>query len=203
MSSEAVMSIHEQNIPEVQAVGIVRGTNTTEVTEPHMSASGSGTGNGGKNLVFSSEWVMWMHGMHDEDYSLASYKVLWSARDLQTFIAHMDRVREDEWAANMYFFMREGVTPRWEDPRNKRGGSWSFRVNKNFCYTTWFSMCLQSMGECLFKDLAEMKNVNGLSLSPKNNTTTIRVWCAEPHHVLNLQNPIPNVDASKAMYRAN
>jgi hypothetical protein len=59
------------------------------------------------------------------------------------------------------------------------------------------------MGECLVEKWAEMKRINGISLSPKNNTTTVRIWNEENNHILNLQYQIPNIDQHKAIFRQN
>lgn len=155
------------------------------------------------NLIFNNTWVLWSHEINDLDYSLRSYKVCWETNNMNTFLENMDKIVEEDWSKKMYFFMRKGITPRYEDQKNTKGGSWSFRVNKNFCYTSWFSLCLQCMGECLIENLSDMKQINGISLSPKNNTTTIRIWNSINNDKLKLQYQIPNIDQIKAMYRAN
>lgn len=155
------------------------------------------------NLFFHNYWVLWSHEINDLDYSLKSYHILWETNNMLDFLRHINRFAEDEWSARMFFFMRKGITPRYEDPKNMRGGSWSFRVNKNYSYTSWISLCIQCMGECLVEKWAEMQRINGISLSPKNNTTTVRIWNEESNHILNLQYQIPNIDQHKAIFRQN
>lgn len=159
-----------------------------------------------ENITFNQSWVLWSHESCDEDYSLKSYKICWETSDIQDFLQKMEQLTEEAWSQKMYFFMRKGITPRYEDPKNLNGSSWSFRVNKNYCYTSWFSLCIQCLGECLFELWNEMKNVNGISLSPKNNTTTIRIWLSSKsmspqNQQLKLQYAVPNIDPNKAMYR--
>ena len=156
-----------------------------------------------QNLFFNNFWVLWSHEIHDDDYSLGSYRILWEANNMLDFLLHTNRFAEDDWSTKMFFFMRKGITPRYEDVKNIRGGSWSFRVNKNYSYTSWISLCLQCMGECLIESWNEMRKINGISLSPKNNTTTVRIWSEENNHVLNLQYQIPNIDQHKAIFRPN
>jgi hypothetical protein len=155
------------------------------------------------NLYFNSTWVLWSHEISDEDYSIGSYRIVWETDNMVDFLNHVNEYSEDEWSTKMFFFMRKGITPRYEDPKNIRGGSWSFRVNKNYCYTSWISLCIQCMGECLIEDWNEMKKINGISLSPKNNTTTVRIWNEISTGILNLQHQVPNIDQNKAIFRPN
>lgn len=156
-----------------------------------------------KNLYFHNYWVLWSHEISDEDYSIQSYRIVWETNNMVDFLNKINAYSEDEWSTKMFFFMRRGITPRYEDPKNVRGGSWSFRVNKNYCYTSWVSLCLQCMGECLIESWDEMKRINGISLSPKNNTTTVRIWNEVSACALNLQHQVPNIDQNKAIFRAN
>jgi hypothetical protein len=155
------------------------------------------------NIVFNNFWVLWSHDINDEDYSLKSYTIVWQTNNMKDFLEKINLFTEEEWSAKMFFFMRKGITPRYEDVRNVKGGSWSFRVNKNYCYTSWISLCIQCMGECLIERWNEMRLINGISLSPKNNTTTVRIWTSENQNQLKLQYQIPNIDQNKAMFRCN
>lgn len=159
------------------------------------------------NIYFHDTWVLWSHETNDNDYSISSYSVLWEIDNMNDFLRNMDLFKEDTWCQKMYFFMRKGVSPRYEDPKNVKGGSWSYRVNKNYCYTSWFSLCLQCMGECLFENLDVMQNINGVSLSPKNNTTTIRIWTSLSNesylNTIDFKYQIPNIEQTKALFRRN
>jgi hypothetical protein len=154
-------------------------------------------------IVFNDTWVLWSHEITDEDYSMKSYKKCFEVQNMKDFIREFTQYKEEQWIQKMYFFMRKRALPRLEDPSNVHGGSWSFRVNKNYCYTSWFSLCLQLVGECLVEDATKMKRMNGVSISPKNNTSTIRVWCATSDSDLKFKYVIPNIEMSKSIYRKN
>ena len=47
---------------------------------------------------------------------------------------------------SVHFFKR-GVQPKWEDPRNVKGGAWTFRVPKEKCEQTWKEFLLLAVGE--------------------------------------------------------
>jgi hypothetical protein len=44
---------------------------------------------------------------------------------------------------------KKGVKPLWEDPRNVRGGAWTFRVPKDMAPEFWKHLCLAAIGEAL------------------------------------------------------
>ncbi|KAL8724106.1 MAG: hypothetical protein Q9181_006983 [Wetmoreana brouardii] len=47
---------------------------------------------------------------------------------------------------SIHFFKR-GVRPVWEDPRNVRGGAWTFRVNKSISAEFWTEVLYMAVGE--------------------------------------------------------
>jgi hypothetical protein len=44
---------------------------------------------------------------------------------------------------------KKGVKPLWEDPRNIKGGAWTFRVPKEQAPEFWKHLCLAAIGEVL------------------------------------------------------
>jgi hypothetical protein len=49
----------------------------------------------------------------------------------------------------------KGVKPVWEDPRNEKGGCWTFRVPKEKVQAFWQELCLMAVGEKLQDALAQ------------------------------------------------
>ncbi len=43
----------------------------------------------------------------------------------------------------------KGVKPVWEDPRNEKGGCWTFRVPKDKVKEFWVEVCMMAIGEKL------------------------------------------------------
>jgi hypothetical protein len=161
-------------------------------------------------IVFNSSWTLYTHEIQDTDYSLESYKKLFTTKNYKEYVEYMNEINEEEWSRKLYFFMRDDITPRYEDCNNVDGCYWAYRINKNYSYTTWFALNLLLMGECLFDDIHLMSNVNGISLSPKNNTTTIRIWFKKNDILLNNETnnhkfsyTIPNIDITKYKFGLN
>jgi len=161
-----------------------------------------------ENINFNNTWVLWSHESIDIYENKQANMDLFETNNYKDFINKMNIICNDKenielnsvWMTKIWFFMRKDITPRYEDIKNINGSYWSYRVNKNYSYTTLFSLCIQLMGECLFQEITIMENVNGVSISPKNNTTTVKIWFSEyyePSNSIKLQYVIPNIDPNK------
>lgn len=87
---------------------------------------------------------------------------------------------------SVHLFHR-GVKPLWEDPRNERGGCWTFRVPKEKASAFWEHVCLLAIGEKLqaavesdrvmFRD-----DICGVSLSVRFTSILISIWNRDAGH---------------------
>ncbi|KAF2863144.1 translation initiation factor eIF4e [Piedraia hortae CBS 480.64] len=82
----------------------------------------------------------------------------------------------------------KGVKPVWEDPRNTRGGSWTFRVPKDRAHEFWKEICMMAIGEQLqaavndpsrtvFRD-----DICGVSIGVRFNSMLIQIWNRDGDH---------------------
>ena len=81
---------------------------------------------------------------------------------------------------NHLYFFREGIEPTWEDINNRNGGTCSFKTDMNYynkdnTYVIPFSKFLlyKVLGESL---ISNYKDINGFSISPKNNWAIVKIW---------------------------
>jgi hypothetical protein len=51
----------------------------------------------------------------------------------------------------------KGVKPVWEDPRNVRGGAWTFRVPKDKAKEFWSAIAMMAIGESLQEAVASKR----------------------------------------------
>ena len=68
---------------------------------------------------------------------------------------------------------KKTVKPVWEDPRNVRGGSWTFRMNKNVSLQAWARFQVMAIGETL-QDVLEPGQATSLFSSHPTNFQTDR-----------------------------
>ena len=69
----------------------------------------------------SDEWCFWAHLPHDTDWSLNSYKVIYNLTTAEDTIALNEALPSGLVNNCMLFVMRKGITPLWEDPKNRGG----------------------------------------------------------------------------------
>ena len=86
----------------------------------------------------------------------------------------------------MFFLMKNGIFPNWEDPSNRLGGCLSFKVSSTNVIKEWSDIFLKCILEELLKDGND--KINGLSISPKKEFNIIKIWFSESFKVATLKN---------------
>ena len=85
------------------------------------------------------KWVLYAHLPHDTDWSIKSYKKIMTVTTIQEMIALYTALPEELVKNCMLFIMREGISPRWEDEKNRDGGCFSFKVPNKLSSTLFCS----------------------------------------------------------------
>ena len=80
----------------------------------------------------SDKWTIWAHLPHNTDWSIKSYIPITTFTTVEETIAVTETLPPILVENCMLFMMREGIKPTWEDPKNRNGGCFSYKVsNKN------------------------------------------------------------------------
>lgn len=121
-------------------------------------------------------WNLWGHLPHDQDWSLSSYKHIYKFTNVEETIAITETLPEPLIKNCMLFVMKDGVTPMWEDPKNRNGGCFSYKVsNKNVC-EIWKELIYVLVGETISVSSSFINGVTGITISPKKNFCIIKIW---------------------------
>jgi len=124
----------------------------------------------------SSNWTIWAHLPHDTDWSIQSYKNMYTMKTVEECIAIMETVPDVLVKNCMLFLMKEGVKPIWEDPKNRNGGCFSYKIINKNVYEVWRDLAYVVMGGSISKSSNFVSNVTGITISPKKNFCIIKVW---------------------------
>lgn len=124
----------------------------------------------------SDEWCLWAHLPHDTDWSLNSYKDIYNYKTLEDAISVTEALPPKLVKNCMLFVMRKGITPLWEDPKNRSGGCFSYKVNNKIVYDCWKKLTFGLIGETLSNNKKLQKNITGITISPKKNFCIIKIW---------------------------
>ena len=130
--------------------------------------------NENNDFNLKNEWNLWYHELNDNNWSIDSYKNILDIKkysDVLFMIKSYENIN-----CGMFFLMKKGIQPIYEDPKNINGGYWSIRVTKKESSLFWkkftYYLCVDSITNNEEID----KNINGLSISPKINNNIFKVW---------------------------
>lgn len=127
--------------------------------------------------ILDGKWDLYYHLPNDNNWSISGYKVI--MKDIQTIeqvIALNYKINENIVKSTMLFLMRKDITPLWEDPKNRTGGCFSFKVINKQVYDIWKELFYLICGESLCYDSSIVKNINGITISPKKHFCIIKIW---------------------------
>jgi hypothetical protein len=125
-----------------------------------------------KNDKLSDTWVLWSHSITEQAWDIGSYANLCEIKFDEEF----------EWLCQNFppfddyilYLMRKGIEPIWEDPKNRNGGCFSFKVNKLHYKDTWEELSRALICDYLINDIEDSETITGISINPRTNT--IKIW---------------------------
>ena len=130
---------------------------------------------------FDSGYILWYHSVTEKSWSKSSYinlcedvpgKVITNANQLWSVYKALD----NNFTAGMFFLMKEGIMPMWEDPGNSNGGYWSFKVSRKNSNDVWKKLTAGFVGNSLTDDSKNMNCITGISISPKISNCIMKIW---------------------------
>ena len=124
----------------------------------------------------NDEWCIWAHLPHDTDWSLKSYKVIHTCKSIEEVVEICAAMSPNFVKNCMLFVMRKGITPLWEDVKNRQGGCFSYKLANKQVYSIWKNIVYAVTGEFLSNNISLQTNINGVTISPKKNFCILKVW---------------------------
>jgi len=127
----------------------------------------------------SDHWTLWAHLPHNTDWSIKSYI------PISTFTTVEDTIVVTETLPNilvencMLFIMRDGIKPTWEDPKNRNGGCFSYKVSNKSVSKVWKELSYVVVGGSISKQMSFVNSVTGITISPKKNFCIIKIWMSD------------------------
>jgi len=144
--------------------------------------------------ITNDKWNIYYHLPHDNDWSISGYKIIMSdINNLEQIQSLTNTITENIVKNCMLFVMRHNVKPIWEDPLNKDGGCFSYKVSNKFVYNVWNDLFKSLCGESLSDENKIAKKINGITISPKKNFCIVKIWFTnidyqDPNVIINIAN---------------
>jgi hypothetical protein len=127
----------------------------------------------------SDKWTLWAHLPHDTDWSINSYKNIYTVSYVEELIALIETLPDILVKNCMLFFMRDGIKPTWEDPKNRNGGCFSYKVSEKNVFDTWKQLSFMIAGQSVSKQTNFVNKVTGITISPKKKFCIIKIWMTD------------------------
>ena len=126
----------------------------------------------------SDAWILWAHLPHDTDWSLKSYMKIYEFNTVEQAITITETLPPVLVTNCMLFLMRKGISPIWEDERNRNGGCFSYKIPNKDVPDAWKQLSYSLVGETMSDNNKLLSHINGITISPKKNFCIIKVWLA-------------------------
>lgn len=136
-------------------------TAATMVQQPHKLAD---------------NWTLWAHLPQDPDWTLESYKKVATIKTLENAVSLMEHMPLNMVDNCMLFVMREGIKPLWEDPQNRNGGYFSYKISNKTVHRIWKRLFYTLIGGTIGTRAEFVNGVTGITISPKKNFCVVKIW---------------------------
>ena len=127
-----------------------------------------------ENFDLKNKWVLWFHKVNDNNWSIESYTKIY---EINTYYDILFVIKEiDNITSGMFFLMKEGIVPIFEDIHNINGGYWSLRISKKDSMEYWEKLLYYICVDNITNNENYETKINGMSVSPKINNCIFKVW---------------------------
>ena len=133
-----------------------------------------------KSNKLISKWSLYYHLPNDKNWTLSSYKpILDNIDTIEQLIAVNEGLTDNIMKHCMLFVMRVGITPMWEDKKNRNGGCFSYKVVNKSVPIIWRELMYLLCGNSLTLNKKHMNFVNGITISPKRGFCIVKIWLTD------------------------
>ena len=152
--------------------------------------------------VLSDKWGLWAHLPHNTDWSLRSYTNICELDTVEKVIS-LNRTLPEQLVQNcMLFLMKKGILPMWEDPKNLKGGCFSFKVPNKNIKNVWRNISYMLTGKTLSKNKKLVESINGITISPKKSFCILKIWMENiTFQNVHELNPIPELAFNGCIFK--
>lgn len=162
--------------PQNTAATSFSNTHSPAASGSAASAAGKSTSDTSSFHKLSNKWTLWAHLPHDTDWTVNSYKNIYEFDTAEEAITITEMLPEKLVINCMLFIMRSGIMPIWEDPQNRNGGCFSYKVANKDVHVAWKQLTYVLVGDTISTNASIIPVINGITISPKKNFCIIKIW---------------------------
>tara|TARA_B110001469_G_C9521191_1_gene259408 strand:- start:18 stop:503 length:486 start_codon:yes stop_codon:yes gene_type:complete len=124
----------------------------------------------------NTSWVLWFHSIKDNSWNKSSYTKFYTFINLIDYKLFEQEIQTNHLQNGMFFLMREGIFPNWEDPDNSEGCCISFKIPGQTIKEEFCKILLYCLTEDILKDTETWEELNGFSIAPKKEFNIAKLW---------------------------
>jgi len=128
------------------------------------------------NFNLENSWCLWYHELNSSDWTMDSYKKIMEIKTYTDLCFMLNRYENIN--CGMFFLMKSGIKPIFEDEKNLKGGYWSLRISKKDTTELWKKVIYYLLIEGILDENNDEKDINGISIGPKINNCIFKIWNA-------------------------
>jgi hypothetical protein len=124
----------------------------------------------------NTHWILWHHSIKDTTWTKSSYKQIYRFESLIDYSLFQDIIQLNHLQNGMFFLMRDGIFPNWEDPDNSEGCCISFKAPGKQLKEEFCKILLYCLTEDILRDPDNFEELNGISIAPKKEFNIVKLW---------------------------
>lgn len=122
-------------------------------------------------LHLNTGWILWCHRKNERNWDMSTFIKIYTIHTIQEFWGVYNNVCSFD--NEIFFLMRENVSPMWNTPENKGGGKWNIYINRKKANEVWRDLSLLAIGETLKVPCTEF--INGIAIRPKFHQSILKI----------------------------
>jgi hypothetical protein len=128
------------------------------------------------DIKLKNFWTIWYHKQDESKWDKDSYIKLAEIRTVSDFVCFKNSfIYLPQFLNGFYFFMKNGISPMWEDDQNRQGGCINIKVSKELVDKSVWDLFTYAIMDKLVID-SESQTINGISIVAKKYNAIIKIW---------------------------
>lgn len=133
-------------------------------------------------MQLKHDWHIYFHDYMDTNWNRESYELVTKINNVIDFWTAFN-IMKKKLAIGMFFFMKEGIFPKWDDSSNTNFSFLSLKILKTDVEDYIEYVLIRLFNNTLI-DLNYETHICGISISPKKNFCILKIWLSSNDDVL-------------------
>lgn len=121
-------------------------------------------------------WKLYGHLPSNPNWDIQSYILISEFSTVEQALQFIEIIPAECIQKSMLFLMKGTIPPIWEEPENKDGGYFSYKIVERHIADVWKQLCYSLVGCTITKQESIYQHINGMTISPKKKFSILKIW---------------------------